>query len=136
MLITLLTHSFPMHPFSNSWKQHRKNFWCFRRVEKRCIGNKWVTQVSEKIPIWRSKDQILMEKLQQTKSENLFIPTFDVNETSQTMVTGDFYWHSVALYLNWSFEKGYKLMKNVEWLWKILKEVWDFLVRRSLGQIF
>ena len=48
-----------------------------------------MTQVSEKIPIWRSKDQILMEKLQQTKSENLFIPTFDVNETSQTMVTGD-----------------------------------------------
>ena len=59
-----------------------------------------MTQVSEKIPIWRSKDQILMEKLQQTKSENLFIPTFDVNETSQTMVTGDCYWHSVALYLN------------------------------------
>ena len=36
-----LTHSFPMHPFSTSWK-HRKVFWCFQGVEKGCIGNEWV----------------------------------------------------------------------------------------------
>ena len=32
-----LTHWFPMHPFSTTWK-------CFQGVEKGCIGNEWVKQ--------------------------------------------------------------------------------------------
>ena len=35
-----LTHSLPMHPFSNPWK-HRKNLW-FPEVKKGCIGSEWV----------------------------------------------------------------------------------------------
>ena len=43
----LLTHLFQMHPFSTSWKksENHKIFWCFKGVEKGCIGNKWVTKV-------------------------------------------------------------------------------------------
>ena len=42
---TLLTHSFPMHPFSTSWKH--------QGVEKGCIGNEWVNRVRMKL---RSQD--------------------------------------------------------------------------------
>ena len=57
----ILTHLFPNHPFStfsvdihNSFSnnvpllfplktsENRTVFWCFQRVEKGCIGNKWV----------------------------------------------------------------------------------------------
>ena len=38
----LLTHSFPMHPFSTPL--NLTVFWCFQRVEKGCIGNDWVNQ--------------------------------------------------------------------------------------------
>ena len=41
---SIITHLFPMHPFSSPWK-HQKNlrfFWCFQGEEKGCIGNKWV----------------------------------------------------------------------------------------------
>ena len=39
-----LTHFFPIHPFSTSWKQNTEVFWCFHGVEKGCIGNKWVNE--------------------------------------------------------------------------------------------
>ena len=33
-----------MQPFSNPWKQKNSTvFWCFQGVEKKCIGNKWVS---------------------------------------------------------------------------------------------
>ena len=39
----ILTHLFPLHPFCNPWKDQKTlRFWCFRRVQKRCIGSKWV----------------------------------------------------------------------------------------------
>ena len=39
----LLTHLFPMHPFSPPWK-HKKTAvsWCLQGAEKGSIGNKWV----------------------------------------------------------------------------------------------
>ena len=40
----LLTHSFPVHFFSTPWK-HQK-IWCFQGVEKGCIENEWVKNVS------------------------------------------------------------------------------------------
>ena len=35
-----------MHPSSTPWKQLKKFmvFWCFRGVEKGCIGNNWIKQ--------------------------------------------------------------------------------------------
>ena len=36
----ILTHPFPMHPFSTPWKPY--GFLVFQGVEKRCIGNEWV----------------------------------------------------------------------------------------------
>ena len=34
--LTLITHLFPMHPFSTSWKQKTvKVFWCFLGVKKK-----------------------------------------------------------------------------------------------------
>ena len=44
LYLILLTHLFPIHPFSTLWKtsKNRKVFWCFQRVEKWCIGIKWV----------------------------------------------------------------------------------------------
>ena len=40
----MLTHSFPMNPFSTPLKipENRKVFWCFKGVEKGCTGNEWV----------------------------------------------------------------------------------------------
>ena len=40
----ILTHFFPMHPFSTPLKtsENHKVFWCFQGVEKGCIGNEWV----------------------------------------------------------------------------------------------
>ena len=41
---------FPIHCFCNPWKhQKTKIFWCFQRVGKRCIGNKWV----KVIKLWK-----------------------------------------------------------------------------------
>ena len=47
-----LTHSFPMHPFPTPWKC--KVFWCFQRVEKRCIGNEWVKTKTSMHLVWCS----------------------------------------------------------------------------------
>ena len=46
-LSNIITHSFPMHPFSTPWK-HQKTlrFYCFQGVEKGCIGNEWVKQAT------------------------------------------------------------------------------------------
>ena len=42
----LLTHFFPMHPFSTPWKQKIfAIFWWFQGVEKRCTRNKWVNLI-------------------------------------------------------------------------------------------
>ena len=40
----ILTHSFPMHPFSTPLitSENRWVFWCFQGVEKGCTGNEWV----------------------------------------------------------------------------------------------
>ena len=45
-VLSNLTHSFPMHPFSTSWK-HQKTLRCFQEVEKGCIGNEWVKMCSD-----------------------------------------------------------------------------------------
>ena len=37
LVFHLVTHSFPIHPFSTSWKHE-----CFQEVEKGCIGKEWV----------------------------------------------------------------------------------------------
>ena len=47
----LLTHSFPMHSFSTTWKHRKTARFCdvFRGVEEGCIGNKWVRIKSNSI---------------------------------------------------------------------------------------
>ena len=55
---TKLTHLFPMHPFSTSWK-HQKTVRCFQEVEKGCIGNKWVNiQQNDPINYWDDSTNI------------------------------------------------------------------------------
>ena len=47
--LLVLTHTFPMHPFSIPW-----NIRCFQWVEKGCIGKEWVKQSSDSmISQWR-----------------------------------------------------------------------------------
>ena len=49
--LRLLTHSFPMHPFSTLWK-HQKTVRfsdIFRGVEKGCTGNEWVNKYMHSI---------------------------------------------------------------------------------------
>ena len=55
---TKLTHLFPIHPFSTSWK-HQKTVRCFQEVEKGCIGNKWVNiQQNDPINYWNDSTNI------------------------------------------------------------------------------
>ena len=43
---SLLTHLFPMHPLNPlRTSESLTVFWCFRGVEKGCIGNKWVNTI-------------------------------------------------------------------------------------------
>ena len=63
---TTLTHLLPIHHFSTPWK-HPKTwrlnltvFWCFKVVEKGCIGKEWVKRVTS-------------QKLGRIQSENVYI---------------------------------------------------------------
>ena len=49
----VLTHLFPMHPFSTPWKHQKTDRICFQGVEKGCIGDKWVKEIMARIIVLR-----------------------------------------------------------------------------------
>ena len=118
-VLSNLTHSFPMHPFSTPWK-HQKTLRCFQEVEKGCIGNEWVKKMCSDLLIGKMFLKMVLKtavfwRFCKTSGNLLKLAEFTVKKVTL---------FSAATFLNkairhYNFLKTYKIFKITVQIWTV-----------------